>query len=294
MAATLLALVAAVAFAFGTVLQQRGTLQAAEEATGAGWIVHMLKKPAWLLGCLSQSAGWVIQAIALDKGPLIVVQSITMLSLVIALPLGAWLTHQQISRSVVVGAAATVLGIVLFLSVGAPKGGTATPSATAWVSAGLALGAVIASLVFIGRRTAGAHRALFFGAAAGCCYAMQTAVTKVFVTLVGQGVVTLVTSWTIYALVVCAIGGFVLQQSSLKTGVLAPAMASANAVTLFGGFVLGSTVFGEHLAHGNGRLVPAILGLLVALVGIGLLATAGEPDSGGDATASGRPSAQAA
>ena len=291
--AAALALVAAVAFALGTVLQQRGTLQAADETPGAGWLVHVLKKPVWLAGMLCQSLGWVVQAVALDKGPLIVVQSITMLSLVIALPLGAWLTHQQISRTVVIGAVSIVVGIVLFLSVGAPKGGTNTPSGTAWVVGWSRDG---------GRRPRPGARgppfergdaALLFGAAAGCCYAMQTAVTKVFVTLVGQGVVTLVTSWTIYVLAVCAVGGFVLQQSSLKTGVLAPAMASANAVTLFGGFVLGSAVFDERLARGNGRLIPAFLGLFIALIGIGLLARAGQPESDPDAPEGGRAPAQA-
>jgi drug/metabolite transporter (DMT)-like permease len=293
-AAALLALVAAIAFAFGTVLQQKGTLEVAERTEGASWIVRVLKEPIWLAGGLCQAAGWVIQAIALDKGPLIVVQSITMLSLVIALPLGAWLTNQQISRTVVIGAVATVAGIVLFLSVGAPKGGTNTPSAAAWWAAGLAVIAVVGSLVLVGRRTTGATRALLYGAAAGACYAMQTAVTKVFVTLVGQGVVTLVTSWTIYVLVISAVGGFVLQQASLKTGVLAPAMASANSVTLFGGFILGSTVFDERLARGNGRLVPAFLGLFIALIGIGLLARAGAPQSGGEAPEGGPASAQAA
>ena len=96
--------------------------------------------------------------------------------------------------------------------------------------------------------------------AAGFGFALQSAVTKEFVGLVGHGLAGLFESWEIYVLIASAVSGFVLQQSALKTGVLAPAIASSNAVTLFAGVILGITVFGETLARGDGRLVPAILG----------------------------------
>ena len=89
----------------------------------------------------------------------------------------------------------------------------------------------------------------------------------------------MLSSWTVYVLIGSALVGFVLQQSALKTGVLAPAMASSNAVTLFVSIVLGLTVFGEDLARGGGRLVPAVAGLAVALGGVVLLAGAKPPAS---------------
>ena len=78
-------------------------------------------------------------------------------------------------------------------------------------------------------------------------------------------------------LIASALVGFVLQQSALKTGILAPAMASSNAVTLFGSVVLGATVFGEKLSSSGARLAPAVVGLGVALIGIVLLAGAKPP-----------------
>ena len=90
--------------------------------------------------------------------------------------------------------------------------------------------------------------------------------------ILGGGLDAIVHSWTIYALVASAVVGFVLQQSALKTGVLAPAMASSNAVTLFGSVVFGITIFEEKLSNGSTRLAPALIGLAVALVGVVLLA----------------------
>ena len=138
----------------------------------------------------------------------------------------------------------------------------------------------LALVVGTGCRAAGrtgAPRALLFGMAAGFGFGLQTAVTKQFVTLVGHGFGAVLGSWTIYVLIISAVSGFVLQQSALKTGVLAPALASSNAVTLFAGVVLGITVFGETLARGDGRLVPAILGLAAALAGVVILAGSPQP-----------------
>jgi drug/metabolite transporter (DMT)-like permease len=233
-----------------------------------------------MAGGALQVTGWVLQAAALDQGALTVVQSLTAMSLVIALPLGAWITDQRITRRVTLGAVAVVVGIVLFLAVGSPQGGTSTPSSAAWWAAGIGPAVIVGILFGLGRRRRGATKALLFGAAAGVGFALQAAVTKVFVTLIGKGLSTIVSSWTIYVLIASALVGFGLQQSALKTGVLAPAMASSNWVTLFVSIVLGLTVFGETISHGNGRLIPAILGLAVALAGIILLAGAKPPQPG--------------
>jgi drug/metabolite transporter (DMT)-like permease len=278
-AGPVLAFMAACAFAIGTVLQQRGTLDATGQSGDSPWLIQILHKPVWLAGMVLQSAGWVLQAVALDKGPLMAVQAITALSLVIALPFGAWLTHQHIDRKVVLGASAIVVGLVLFLSVGSPEGGTTHPSAQTWWVACLVILVLVLATAGFGRRGQGAARALLFGSAAGFGFALQTTVTKTFVTQVGSGALSLLADWSIYVLVVTAVTGFVLQQSALKTGVLAPAMASSNAVSLFGGVILGAVVYGEKLGHGDGHLVPAIIGLAVAVVGIVLLARAQGPAS---------------
>jgi drug/metabolite transporter (DMT)-like permease len=275
--AIFLAFLGACAFALGTVLQQKGTLEAPAGSRDPRFLVQILRRPVWLAGGGLQVAGWVMQAVALKTGALMVVQAVTATSLVIALPLGAKITNQRISRRVITGAAAMVAGIVLFLFVGSPQGGTSQPDAAAWRSA-IAAAIVTAGLLgFLGWRRTGAVRALLFGSAAGVAYALQAAVTKVFMTQLGHGVAALLSDWTTYALLICAVVGFVFQQSALKTSVLAPAMAASNAVTLFASVIFGITVFGETLSHGHGRLAPAVIGLVIAMAGIVLLAGAEPP-----------------
>ena len=275
----LLALLAAVAFAAGSVLQHKGTLSTSDGEGHPSFLAQIVREPVWLAGAVLQAVGWILQAVALDTGPLVVVQSITTLSLVFALPLGARLTGQVVSVRVVAGAAAVVVGIVLFLSVGSPKGGTTSPPASEWWSACLVTLVLVVGTGLAGRKRTGAPRALLFGIAAGFGFGLQTAVTKQFVTVVGHGLGAVLSSWTIYVLIISAVSGFVLQQSALKTGVLAPALASSNAVTLFAGVILGITVFGETLARGDGRLVPALVGLAAALGGVVMLAGAPQPET---------------
>jgi drug/metabolite transporter (DMT)-like permease len=226
-----------------------------------------------------QAAGWVLQAAALNHGPLVVVQSITTLSLVIALPLGTRVTHQRVGRRETAGAAAVLIGIVVFLSSGSPKGGNLHPAASAWWAAGLMSALLVGTTVFLGRRRRGAARALLYGSGAGIAFGFQAAVTKVFVGELGHGITVLLGSWTTYALIASALLGFALMQSALKTGVLAPAISSSNAMTLFASAILGTVVFGESLGHGGGQLVPAIIGLGIAAAGIGRLASAAAPAS---------------
>ena len=267
-------LLAATGYALGTVLQQKGALQAEDAVTGWRFLVRLFRRPVWLLGGAVMAAGWVFQALALHTGSLVQVQCLITLSLVIALPFGAWLTAQRITRSVWAGAAALVTGIVLFLSLGSPHGGTSSPTSRDWwiaggVSAGLAL-----VLARFGARRAGAVRALAYGAGAGVGYGLATAVTKVFTDLLGGGVLALLGSWETYLMVAAGAVGLALNQSALRTGALAPAMAATNAMTLLTCIVLGVTVFGESIEHGGGQLVVVLVGLALALLGITLLAVA--------------------
>lgn len=285
--AEFLALLAATAFALGTVLQQKGTLQTDAGAGDARFLVEVFRRPVWLCGGLLQAAGWVLQAFALHIGSLVVVQSLTTLSTVIALPFGAWLTDQRITRQVWIAASTLVAGLVVFLSVGTPGQGTGTPSADAWWSAGLVTLGLVVLLVRWARHEHGGIQALLYGSAAGLAFGLQAAVTKVFTDQVGNGIAAIVTGWEVYVLVACALVGFALQQSALRTGALAPAMAAANAMTLFASVALGLTVFDERVQSAGGRMAGVVVGLALALVGVMALARAPLPEADGQRTETG-------
>src|ERR1700737_3183011 len=93
-----LAFLASLLFAFGLVLQQRGTLKAPESSKGLRFIVQLFRHPVWLLGGLLSAVAFAMQIAALSLGSLVVVQAIVISSFVFALPIGVWLTSQRYGR----------------------------------------------------------------------------------------------------------------------------------------------------------------------------------------------------
>ena len=104
-----LALMAAVLFALAATLQQKGalnlpTVSLREPAS----FVRLLGQTMWLLGTLALLVGYVLQAAALDRGRLAIIQPLLVMTIVFALPLGYLLTGQHVGRKEIAGAAVIV------------------------------------------------------------------------------------------------------------------------------------------------------------------------------------------
>lgn len=272
----LLALLAALAFALGSTLQQRGALQTPAKEGDPRFLVQLLRMPVWLLGAGLQGVGWFFQAVALDAGSLVVVQALITLSLVFALPLGARFTDQKVGRRSIIGAGATVAGIVVFLAVGQPESGTSRSEPPMLLVWGFVVLAAMVGLAWLAGRRRGPVASALYATSGGISYGLQAAVTKVFVTQVGNGLAALLTSLSTYLLVVSALAGFALQQTALKTGFLAPAMAAGNASLLATSVLLGVVLFGETLSS-EGNLAIALGGLALAVAGVVLLSQPDRP-----------------
>jgi hypothetical protein len=173
-----------------------------------------------------------------------------------------------------------VAGIILFVTAGAPQPGTGTPSAADWWSAGLLSVALTGILVRVGHGRRPALQAVIYGMGAGVGFGLAAALTKQFTDVFGHGLAAILTGWELWALLAAGVAGLFLGQSALRTGVLAPAMAATNAVTLLISVTLGITVFGEKLHRGGGHLALVVLGLALVLVGVILLARAPAPQPG--------------
>ena len=267
----LLALLSPLAFAFGTVLQQRGTLETAAREGDPRFFAQMLRKPVWLLGGVATVGAWALQAAALRFGSLAVVQALQALSLVFAIPMGIRLTRQRITRRSAIAAGTTLAGLVAFVLLGQPQGGTSHPGGVAWLAAGLATAVGTAGLSWPGFRYRGPTAAALLGTAAGVCFALQAALTKLLVDELGRGAVAILAGWPLYVFVLAAVLGSALQQAALKTGSLAPALAALEAATLAVSVLFAAAVFDEEIARSTGRLLLAVAGLAVAMGGVVLL-----------------------
>jgi drug/metabolite transporter (DMT)-like permease len=274
-----LALISALLFALGTVLQQKAGIDTPASATSSGLLVRMARRPLWLAGIASDTAGFIAQAAALRLGQLAVVQPLLVVSVVFALPLGARLSHQRVGRLEAAAAALVVVALIGFLAIANPSGGRSEAPLSQWVIAGIACAAACAPLSLLGRHGPPARRAALLGAAAGVLFALTAALTKSVVDELHLGVVHVIASWEPYALAGAGYVSMTLNQMALNTRALAATIASSTALDPIVSVALGLTLFDEHLHASSLQAAGAFVALAAALVGVAVLARAEVPNT---------------
>ncbi|HZE04189.1 MAG TPA: DMT family transporter [Solirubrobacteraceae bacterium] len=268
----ILALVSALLFALGTVLQQRAGAQGPAHGTSSGLLLRMARRPMWVAGIAADGLGFLAQAAALGVGRLAVVQPLLVTSVVFALPLGVRLSGQRVHRGDAAAAVLVVAALVGFLVVARPSGGRGEASLDEWVLAGLVCGAVCAPLVLLARGARPPRRAALLGAAAGVLFALSAALTKAVVDELHSGLLHVILSWQLYALVGVGYVSMTINQLALDTGALAATMATSTALDPIASVVLGLVLFAESPRGGALEVAGTVLFLGLTLVGITVLA----------------------
>ena len=273
-----LSLAAACCFGLASVLQQRAAAAASvDHNLRLKLLTHLVQRPMWLAGVLAGLAGVLLQVLALRFGSLIIVQVLLVANLEFALVLEATLWRQRLRRREWLAGGVVCIGLSLFLLVGAPTGGRERAPIATWVVAVAATAIVVLSAVVAARRATDAHRAVFLALAAGVVLGLSAALSKVVVTLLGEGVPSVLTSWEVYVLVVVAIGGLLLAQSAFQVGSLAASLPTITVAGPIASIALGVTVFAERVSSGPLAVLLELAAALTIIAGVFTLARAPRP-----------------
>jgi drug/metabolite transporter (DMT)-like permease len=276
--AAALALMAAFLFAVAATLQQKGALNLdGVSLANPMSLVRLVGQRMWLFGTAALLVGYALQAGALDRGRLAVIQPLLVTTIVFALPLGWLLTNQRVGRREVGGAAVIVIALAAFTIFGDPAGGKDNAPNDEWAIAIVVLGTICAGLLVLGRHGTPTRVAAVYGSVAGILFGLSAALTKPTVELLHEGVGVMLSHWQCYALAVAGVLGFVLQQVSLGTGRLAPSVATVSVVNPIVGVLLGVAIFDERFSRPTWHVVVAIISLLVALGGAVLISLSSQP-----------------
>lgn len=268
-----LALVAALMFSVGTVLQQREAANVPDEdAMSAGLLLRLVRRPVWLAGIVADGLGFVAQAGALAIGRLVVVQPLLATSVVFALPLGAWLDHRRVGRRELTAAVAVTAGVGIFLVVANPTGGVEDASVGAWIVAGVVAAVICGALVLAARGRAPAPKAALLGTAAGILFGLSAGLTKAVVEQLDEGILQILEHWHVYALLVVGWASMTLSQASLQTGALAPAVATQMSLDPVTSLLLGTLAFKEEIHDSAGGVILALAGIVLMILGLAVLA----------------------
>jgi drug/metabolite transporter (DMT)-like permease len=275
--AAFLALLAAVCFALAAALQQRGQFGlagAGAAVTGPAGLLRVLAVPVWLLGTLVLLAGYATQGAALDRGRLVVIQPLLVTTIVWALPLGYLLTSQHVDRRQVAGAGVVVVGLAMFVLIGDPDAGVDAAATEGLVAATLVICLMVGLLLWALRRMSRSSRAAVLGVCAGLFFGLSASFAKPVLNDLHGGLGEAAGDWRSWALIAFGFVGFVIQQMSLATGQLAPAMAAVSVANPVVSVVLGILLFEERLTRPGWHVVVAFAALLAALAGAALITLA--------------------
>ena len=259
--AVLLALGSALSQAFGAVMRHR----TAADAVGAGPAVSALRSPMWWAGTGVSGLGFVLQGAALAFGSLLLVQPVTVLSLMFALPIGARFMHRQVTRAEWFWGSVLTVCIVVIVVLGRPVGGETLPPWWQWLIA-VALGvAAMTALLTIARGLLRKDRALLTGVAGGIAFAYVALFTKGVVDRwVLHGWSGVVLNGEFYGLLAAGAIALAVQQSSFTKGAVHQTVPASTVTTPVVAIALGLGLLGERFAEGPVSL--AGLGVAVAVM----------------------------
>jgi drug/metabolite transporter (DMT)-like permease len=265
--ALLLSLASAAGYALAAVAQSR-------LAAGGGGTRTLLARPLWWWAVGLNAAGALTHVAALHHGPLTLVQPLGALTLVAALPVGAYYERRRVSRTEWRGALWTLGGLVGLVAVVGP----AAPGDALSLPEALSVAAVTAAgiAVLVRRAGRGLGLATASGVASGVASALTQTVTASLARELPGGPLTWWQTALLAILVsVFATGGLLLSQAAFRGGLAAP-LAVVNLANPAVAAVIGVALLGETFRAGPvGWLVAAVAGA-VAARGV-LLLTAGHP-----------------
>ncbi|WP_075731865.1 DMT family transporter [Streptomyces acidiscabies] len=263
--AVVLSLFSAVAYAAAAVAQER----LASRSSGAG-IMRMVRRGAWWGSVLLNGGGALLHVVALNYGPLTVVQPLGALTLVAAVPLGARIAGRKVSRAEWRGTSYTLAGLAAILVVASGPAPEKTLDGAQSIAVASATVAVIAFLAKPGAKP-GLRHATASGIASGVASALTQTVT---VALTDTGSLPLYQVLGIALLVAAfATAGLLLSQTAYQDGLGAP-LSMVTLSNPVAAAVIGLTLLGESLQGGAGGILVAAAGAGLAGRGVVLLSRA--------------------
>jgi drug/metabolite transporter (DMT)-like permease len=246
----------------------------ARPALRPGLLLDLARQGIWLLSLLANIAGSGLQLLALGTGPLVLVQPLLVSGLLFAVVIRSWLAHKPPPGSAVLGASMCAAGLAAFLLLSQPSGGKDWLSLTEVLPLGVGLAALLALLLGVASRFPGEARTFALAGGAGVLYGVTAGVAKIALGLVqDEGLLALLRSWPLYAVLVIGPAGFLLNQNAYQSDTsLAPALAVITVTDPLVGIGVGVLWLDEDLQAGVGPVIGQVLALATLAVGVWLLA----------------------
>ncbi|MEV0597159.1 DMT family transporter [Nonomuraea cavernae] len=258
-AGLLIALAGALGYALGAALQQY-------EAVVEGASLKLVRRPRWWIGGIIGFTGACLHAVALSLAPLVVVQPISVATLVFAVPLAAFMYGRRPYKGEIFGSIAVAVGLLWLMMLVPTHNVTPRLSSGAAIAFIAVIGVVVLITQLAASRTRGPARALLLSVAAGAV----TASVSTFVRVVGGGLegdLGRLLHWFTLAVPVLLIAAVVLLQRSYAVGYFGIAYAGVQVIDPVTSVLAGVILLGEPLPTSPATAIPALLAAALTIGG---------------------------
>ena len=275
--AILLAILAAVALAFGAQFQNNAVgennkkQQDGRGGLGFKQLVRLIVRPQWISGLGLMAVGMILQLGALSLAPLIVVQPIGAIALVITSLLNAKTTKTKLNRGTIIAITLCTLGIALFVGMasGVAHANVLTDIDVAtvlFILLGLLI--VFAILFFSAGRSA---KPLTYIIGAGVLYGFVATLAKVVIQRIYQLQFDWLTILCLIALVAAVVLGGWFVQNAYASGPPDLVIAGLTVIDPMVAVTIAIVILGEAKAATVGVALSFGLSAAMAVAGVVLL-----------------------
>lgn len=259
-----LAVLAACANAASSVLQRMANRQVPGREHGLHLVAALVRRPVWLAGIGAITAGFLLQAAALSRGALAVVEPVLILELPTTLLIAGAVFRGRLRLrewAAVTAITAGLAGLLYFLSPSAaPRSHVSGRSWAVGVSVNLA---VIGALALAARTGGRTRRAALLGIAAGSGFGLAAALMKAMTGALDGGFGHVLVAWQTYGMIGAGLLGMLLLQGALHAGSLIAAQPGVTGADPVVSVLWGVIGFGETIRHGVFLALAAGSALLI-------------------------------
>jgi drug/metabolite transporter (DMT)-like permease len=263
------ALGASALFSVGVIFQALEARQAPrEEGLRLSLLARLLGRPRWVFGFALGGLGFLLEVLAFETAPFVVVQPALAAGLLLLLALGVRTLHERVGRPEVLGVLAIIGGIAL-VAWGAPTHTEAHRGAIAVAGVVAVLSAVaVAPFPLRSRRVDAVMLPIV---AAACGFAASNVATKLMSDDLSGGHYANSVAWLVVA-AATGVVGIVTGMTALQRREATTVVPISFAVQTFLPIALGPLFLSERWSTMELAGAPMVAGLLAVLVGTVLVA----------------------
>jgi len=273
-AAVVTALASAVVLGISAVADQRSTKQVqARRALSPRIIVDLVRQPLWLIAVGANLVGFALQVVALAFGSLALVQPIVACDLMFSVLIGRYVWRRPNAtpanmKLMLGGVVATTVGVVGFLAIGQPSGGSTQAPLSILPPLAIGIVVVVGGCLAVAARNR-TLQPLALALACGVCYGVAAFLIKLVTSEFGGGPAQVFTDWPIYVFAVVGPAGYILNQNAYQQGtLLAPVQAIISAADPIISIALGIGWLEVRLRGGPLATAGEVISLLLLTAGI--------------------------